>query len=136
MAIGAGALKVGSQILGVLGSAKSRKKAKKKARRKAKKQRAAQEAALLAAGMNPSAAKSVAAAAQPTASNPRGGQRFLSDMFSGDSTSGEENFFMKDYLGLGFPTIPVGLGIAAIATKGFGMFGSKGGYRRRKRRRR
>lgn len=111
-------------------SKKKNKKAKKKAKRKAKRQRQQIADNLEMQGVAPAQARQMAN--QQVAS---GG---LSSMAVANTNADgtEKNFLMKDYLGIGIPTIPLAGGIVLIG-KQLGLFGkAKRTYRRRSSRRR
>lgn len=133
-ALGVASLLTQSPITSALGflSKKKKKKAKKKAKRKAKRERQRIADELEMQGVAPAQSRQIASqrVASGVASAPSMGVNNMNP----DGT--EKNFLMKDYIGIGVPTIPLAGGLVLVA-KQMGLFGSpKRTYRKRSRRRR
>lgn len=130
--LGIANLLTNSPVQSALGflSKKKKRKAKKKAKRKAKRDRQAIADNLEAQGVAPAQARQMAN--QQVAS---GGMSSMA-IANTNADGSEKNFLMKDYLGIGMPTIPLAAGVVLIG-KQLGLFGkAKRTYRRRSRKRR
>jgi len=125
-----------SPIQSALGflSKKKKKKAKKKAKRKAKRERQRIADELQAQGVAPAQSRQIAS--QRVASSSGSAPSMGANVNNMNPDGTEKNFLMKDYLGIGIPTIPLAGGLVLVA-KQMGLFGkTKRTYRKRSRKRR